>query len=209
MVLAFSPLGDAYRTRARKFPAIVNCTVIDWFQPWPYDALFSVGKRFMKDVNLGEDKIRNIVEGFLPFSFAKVNNMAVTFRNVERRHVYTTPKSFLELLKLYQELLGKKNYEADSAVDRLAKGLTKLRETAAAVSQIESDLVISLAEADVKKTVSEGIAEVVSKEKAIVEVETAKAQVQAKDVAAIAEEVTKKQTDTERDLSMAEPMVGP
>ena len=30
VVLAFSPVGDAFRTRARKFPAIVNCTVIDW-----------------------------------------------------------------------------------------------------------------------------------------------------------------------------------
>lgn len=34
VVLAFSPVGDAFRTRARRFPAIVNCTVIDWFQPW-------------------------------------------------------------------------------------------------------------------------------------------------------------------------------
>ena len=40
VVLAFSPVGDAFRTRARKFPAIVNCTVIDWFQPWPHEALF-------------------------------------------------------------------------------------------------------------------------------------------------------------------------
>lgn len=31
VVLAFSPVGDAFRTRARKFPAIVNCTVIGTF----------------------------------------------------------------------------------------------------------------------------------------------------------------------------------
>lgn len=43
VVLAFSPVGDAFRTRVRKFPALVNCTVIDWFQPWPHEALFSVG----------------------------------------------------------------------------------------------------------------------------------------------------------------------
>jgi len=31
MALCFSPVGDNFRNRARKFPAIVNCTVIDWF----------------------------------------------------------------------------------------------------------------------------------------------------------------------------------
>jgi len=207
VVLAFSPVGDAFRTRARKFPAIVNCTVIDWFQPWPYEALFSVGKKFMSSVELGNSKIRNVIESFLPYSFTQVNQVANKFRQVERRHVYTTPKSYLELLKLYSTLLDKKRREADSAIDRLANGLTKLRETAAAVTRIEADLKISLEEADQKRTVAEGIAEVVSKEKAIVEVETAKAQVKAKEVAQIQEEVMEKQRSTESDLAKAEPMV--
>ena len=207
VVLAFSPVGDAFRTRARKFPAIVNCTVIDWFQPWPREALFSVGKRFMADVDLGTAAIRSVVENFLPYSFTQVNQMAMKFRIAERRHVYTTPKSFLELLKLFSMLLGSKKREANGSIDRLANGLTKLRETAAAVTQIEADLKISLEEADQKRTVAEGIAEVVSKEKAIVEVETAKAQVQARDVAKIQFEVGEKQRSTEADLSKAEPMV--
>ncbi|RYG69831.1 hypothetical protein EON64_01755, partial [archaeon] len=207
VVLAFSPVGDAFRTRARKFPAIVNCTVIDWFQPWPYDALYSVGKKFMASVKLGSDPVRAVIENFLPYSFTQVNDMANKFRQVERRFVYTTPKSFLELLKLYSNLLGSKRHEANSGIDRLAKGLQKLQETAEAVTKIEADLKISLEEADQKRTVAEGIAEVVSKEKAIVEVETAKAQVQAKEVAVIQADVMEKQRSTEEDLAKAEPMV--
>jgi len=35
MALCFSPVGDeGLRRRARQFPALVNSTVIDWFQPW-------------------------------------------------------------------------------------------------------------------------------------------------------------------------------
>jgi Dynein, heavy chain len=30
--LAFSLIGDGFRNRIRKFPAIVNCCTIDWFQ---------------------------------------------------------------------------------------------------------------------------------------------------------------------------------
>lgn len=32
IVLAFSPIGDAFRNRLRKFPSLVNCCTIDWFQ---------------------------------------------------------------------------------------------------------------------------------------------------------------------------------
>lgn len=34
MTLCMSP-SDEFRARARKFPALINCTVIDWFHPWP------------------------------------------------------------------------------------------------------------------------------------------------------------------------------
>ena len=39
VLLCFSPIGDPIRVRCRRFPALVNCVVIDWFQPWPEDAL--------------------------------------------------------------------------------------------------------------------------------------------------------------------------
>ena len=39
VVLAMSPIGDAFRNRLRKFPSLVNCCTIDWFQKWPEDAL--------------------------------------------------------------------------------------------------------------------------------------------------------------------------
>ena len=114
----------------------------------------------MADVDLGSQAVRNVVENFLPYSFTQVNHMVRKFRIAERRHVYTTPKSFLELLKLYSMLLGSKRKDANNSIDRLANGLTKLRETAEAVTQIEADLKISLEEADQKRAVAEGIAEV-------------------------------------------------
>ena len=32
IVLAMSPIGDAFRNRLRKFPSLINCCTIDWFQ---------------------------------------------------------------------------------------------------------------------------------------------------------------------------------
>ena len=64
VILCFSPIGDPIKVRTRRFPALVNCVVIDWFQPWPEEALTSVSKRFLGEVELGEawakDNIMNV-----------------------------------------------------------------------------------------------------------------------------------------------------
>ena len=52
VVLCFSPVGSTLRVRGRKFPAITNSTSIDWFHEWPEEALISVSRRFLEDVEL-------------------------------------------------------------------------------------------------------------------------------------------------------------
>lgn len=48
VVLAMSPVGETLRTRCRNFPGLVNNTVIDWFEPWPEQALHSVATVFLQ-----------------------------------------------------------------------------------------------------------------------------------------------------------------
>jgi dynein heavy chain, axonemal len=50
VVLAFSPIGGAFRDRLRKYPSIVNCCAIDWFTAWPQDALQAVAHKFLSDI---------------------------------------------------------------------------------------------------------------------------------------------------------------
>ena len=205
--LCFSPVGNDFRNRAMKFPALINCTVIDMFQPWPEDALHSVGKKFLSDIELGSDNDRDVIERFLPFSFEAVNKAAINFKAKERRFVYTTPKSYLEFIKLFRGLLQDKRSDAKNAIQRLENGLSKLRETSEGVARLEESLKVMLEDAASKKETAEGIAEVVAKEKASVEIQTANAQVEKQEVARIAEEVGRRQRETEADLAKAEPAV--
>jgi len=76
MSLCFSPVGDLFRQRATRFPAIINCTVIDWFHPWPEDALLDVAKKFLSDVEMASDEIRNGIQAFMPFSFRIVDEFS-------------------------------------------------------------------------------------------------------------------------------------
>jgi dynein heavy chain len=47
MVLAFSPVGNKFRERAQKFPSVFSSCSIDWFLPWPEEALVSVSHKFL------------------------------------------------------------------------------------------------------------------------------------------------------------------
>ena len=115
------------RRRARQFPALVNSTVIDWFFPWPKDALLDVATRFLEEEDLGEETIRNSIIKFMPISFENVNKLSSKLYDVERRYVYTTPKSFLELIKLFKSMLQQKRDNLLKEKERYESGLFKLR----------------------------------------------------------------------------------
>lgn len=205
MALCFSPMGGSLRTRARRFPALASCTVIDWFQPWPEQALSSVGRKILSDIQLGTPEITSSIELFMPSAFMIVNRMCKKFGTLEGRQVYTTPKSYLEMIHLYLHLLQKKRDEADSSTHRLENGIQKLQKAAEDVVELEANLKIMLSSAEQKRIVAEGIAETVRKEKEIVEVENSKALVEAAKVAEIQADVAERQADAAADLALAEP----
>ena len=37
------------------YPALVNCTTIDWFSEWPPDALLEVAERYLDQIELGPE----------------------------------------------------------------------------------------------------------------------------------------------------------
>ena len=47
IILCMSPVGDLLRIRCRKFPSLVNCCTLDWFDNWPEEALLNVSKKFL------------------------------------------------------------------------------------------------------------------------------------------------------------------
>jgi dynein heavy chain len=206
MTICFSPVGDM-RRRARQFPALVNCTVIDWFHPWPYEALYGVAKQFLEQVELGDDAIRESVIKFMPFSFSLVNTLSVRLLHLERRYAYTTPKSFLELINLFTNMLSKKRNDLLNNIERYETGLIKLKETEENVAIIEVEVKEKQIEAEAKKKEADDFAEIVGREKDKVEKENDIANIEAEKCAVIKADVEEKKTSTQRDLDAAAPLV--
>lgn len=107
IVLSMSPIGDYFRNRVRKFPSIVNCCTIDWFQPWPKDALVAVATKFLSTVEM-PDKERNVCIDMCMEFHTSTQELSDEFMLRLSRHNYVTPTSYLELIHTFKTLLDKK-----------------------------------------------------------------------------------------------------
>ncbi|XP_023013028.2 dynein heavy chain at 16F isoform X2 [Leptinotarsa decemlineata] len=139
LVICMSPVGDAFRRRCRMFPSLVNCCTIDWFEKWPRDALLSVAQNSLKD--LGSEEVCNNLAIVCVAIHESVEEMTERFYNEMRRHYYTTPSSYLELIKLYRVTLKVKIEKVTKTRDRIANGLKKLYETNSVIDSMKETLI--------------------------------------------------------------------
>ena len=205
VVFCMSPVGEEFRLRLLMFPSLVNCCTIDWFMPWPDEALRSVAtdKMTVKDFGLG-DSLPNIVELFRLIHQRVEAESIVYFEQLRRRN-WTTPTSYLELLTTYITLLESKRKTVDKARTRYSVGVDKISSTkvqVAAMQQQLTDLQPVLAktqtEVDEMMVVISADRESAGETKVIVEAQAAAAGAKEIECKTIAE-------DAQRDLDEALP----
>ncbi|KAE8911583.1 Dynein heavy chain 7, axonemal [Phytophthora fragariae] len=139
IVLALSPIGEAFRRRLRMFPSLVNCCTIDWFAEWPDEALRSVADYFLVDIELPAQVKVGIVDVCVGMQ-ESVSELTRDFLQSLRRYYYVTPTSYLELLNTFKKLLNNKRVEVMTMKQRYDNGLTKLMETAEQVEKMQVEL---------------------------------------------------------------------
>eukprot|EP00002_Diphylleia_rotans_P007300 TRINITY_DN1682_c0_g1_i3.p1 TRINITY_DN1682_c0_g1~~TRINITY_DN1682_c0_g1_i3.p1 ORF type:complete len:1955 (-),score=398.96 TRINITY_DN1682_c0_g1_i3:368-6232(-) len=140
IVLCMSPVGEQFRSRCRQFPSLINCSTIDWFGPWPADALLSVSRRFLDPIDLQTPEIKKAVMEMCVEMHSDVKKMADQFYSELRRRFYITPKSYLEAINMFVSMLEEKKQELHVNRQRYVIGLSKLQETNEMVISMEKDL---------------------------------------------------------------------
>ncbi|XP_060906749.1 dynein axonemal heavy chain 11 [Labrus mixtus] len=205
VVLCLSPVGSSLRVRARRFPALVQCTTIDWFHPWTPEALQSVSFRFIQEIEGIEPAIQESISLFMAYVHTSVNQASEKYQCNEKRYNYTTPKSFLQQITLYRNLLEKSRAQLHHNMNRLENGLQKLQTTAAQVEDLKAKLASQEAELTFKKQKTEALITKIGLQTEKVSSKREAADVEAQKVAVIQAEVSIKQRDCENDLTKAEP----
>jgi len=87
----------------------------------------------------------------MPFSFTTVGVYSQIIYDAERRYVYTTPKSFLELIKLFKGMYADKRKGLEDDREKYDKGVIKLQETGEQVAELEENLKITSVVVEEKK----------------------------------------------------------
>uniref|UniRef100_A0A8C8ZZR2 Dynein axonemal heavy chain 2 n=1 Tax=Prolemur simus TaxID=1328070 RepID=A0A8C8ZZR2_PROSS len=150
IVLCLSPVGDPFRNWIRQYPALVNCTTINWFSEWPREALLEVAEKYLVGVDLGtqENIHRKVAKIFVTMHWSVAQYSQKMLLEL-RRYNYVTPTNYLELVSGYKKLLAEKRQELLDQANKLRTGLFKIDETREKVQ------VMSLELEDAKKKVAE------------------------------------------------------
>ena len=205
--LCMSPVGDDLRVRCRKFPSLVNCCTLDWFSRWPEEALLYVSRTFLKELELPSEEVRASLSKMCTIVHTSVEECSDRFWDELRRRVYTTPKSYLDLIALYLNTLGKKRNEMNLNRNRLANGLKKLRDTNTNIAELK----IKLAEMQPQLVISnEELAStliVVNKDKAVADEKERLAMIEQQIVQEKASEAKSVKDDADSDLALALPQL--
>ena len=138
VVLCFSPVGGRLQKRCRTFPALVNNCTIDWFRPWPATALHSVALRYLGQLSdLLSDTQMHAIASACTYVQQTMEEMCVRYLRELRRHMYVTPKSYLNLVGTYMALLTAKRGEMSFSRQRCMTGVTKIEDSNALVGRLK------------------------------------------------------------------------
>ncbi|XP_015148870.2 dynein axonemal heavy chain 12 isoform X2 [Gallus gallus] len=140
IVVAFSPIGDAFRNRLRQFPSLINCCTIDWFQPWPEDALERVANKFLETLQLTDREHQEVV-AICKYFHTSVLSLSSRFFRSLKRHNYVTPTSYLELIAAFRKLLTQKQDSVMKAKKKYVNGLDQLAFAESQVGEMKQELV--------------------------------------------------------------------
>ncbi|XP_070926944.1 dynein axonemal heavy chain 10 isoform X5 [Macaca nemestrina] len=140
IVLGMSPVGDTLRTWCRNFPGMVNNTGIDWFMPWPPQALHAVAKSFLgRNPMIPAENIENVVKHVV-LVHQSVGHYSKQFLQKLRRSNYVTPKNYLDFIHTYSKLLDEKTQYNIAQCKRLDGGLDKLKEATIQLDELNQKL---------------------------------------------------------------------
>eukprot|EP00698_Gefionella_okellyi_P021190 TRINITY_DN679_c0_g2_i1.p1 TRINITY_DN679_c0_g2~~TRINITY_DN679_c0_g2_i1.p1 ORF type:complete len:4462 (-),score=1316.63 TRINITY_DN679_c0_g2_i1:16-13401(-) len=207
LVLCFSPVGDQFRLRCRKFPALINCSVVDWFHPWQYDALLNVASRFLNDLDLGGSEIRENIAHFMAVVHTSVNAISTEYRTAVRRYNYTTPKNFLDLIGVYRALLSAKRQQLQNDQHRLKQGISKLVATSESVADLDARLKAEKLELEENTRKTDDLIAEVGKETAVAEEKHTQANEERKRLALKDKEVSEFAAMCQQELDQATPII--
>jgi len=208
IVLCMSPVNAKFPERARKFPGLVSGTTIDWFLPWPEEALVTVSRGYLEPCPL---EATPAAKEALILHMGTVHSMVVDvcgeYFTSNRRHVYQTPKSYLSFIAMYMQTYNQKIKELKVKEANINLGLEKLVKGAEDVNSMKKELAGQLILVQKATEDTNKMLVVLQQQQGEAEEESRKVAIIKEDCEKEAERIGKDKTMCEADLAKAQPIV--
>jgi len=136
-----------------------------------------------------------------------VDKVSERFWDELRRRVYTTPKSYLDLINLYKNQLAKKRHEMNTNKNRLSNGLKKLDNTNQNIAELKVTLEAMKPELEASNVKLKETLEVVNRDKAVADEKERLAMIDQQVVQQKAAEAKVVKDDADEDLARALPIL--
>jgi len=141
LMICMSPMNAKFPVRARKFPGIISCPTIDWFLPWPADALVALSKAFIQNFHVEcTPEVKNGLMTHMGMVHSMVTEVCDEYFVKMRRRVFQTPKSYLSFIQNFTGLYSAKLGELKVKEGRVNLGLQKLIQGAQDVEDMKKVL---------------------------------------------------------------------
>uniref|UniRef100_A0A8C2TDF0 Dynein axonemal heavy chain 8 n=1 Tax=Coturnix japonica TaxID=93934 RepID=A0A8C2TDF0_COTJA len=152
--VVFSPVGEKFRARSLKFPGLISGCTMDWFSPWPKEALVAVASYFLSEFNMVcSASVKEQVVETMGLFHDIVSESCENYFQRYRRRTHVTPKSYLSFVNGYKEVYAEKLENINEQAERMQIGLAKLMEASESVAKLSKELAVKekeLAVASVK-----------------------------------------------------------
>lgn len=213
IVLCFSPVHPKFTERTQNFPGLTSGCAIDWFLPWPADALVAVSEKVISSApfssanNVSTSIADKALTKHMAFAHQTIVDCCDEYVRATRRHVYQTPSSYLSFLNDYEKLYVLKLREIETKASRVKVGLENLAKGGQDVEAMS--LVLASEEAKLKmadetttemlKKLQSSSLEAKKEADAVMKIKMA--------CEADAKRIAGEKADAERDLGKAQPFV--
>jgi dynein heavy chain, axonemal len=142
LVLCMSPMNPKFAERARRFPGMINGTMVDYYLAWPQSALEGVASGIIDNFAEleGESKLRKGLAAHMGQTHDTVVRTCAEYKDKMRRYAHQTPKTFLSYLALYMNLYKEKKLAVQDKEARVTLGLAKLKQGGLDVERMKVEL---------------------------------------------------------------------
>ena len=206
VALCFSPVGEKFRDRSLKFPAVFSGCTMDWFMSWPKDALVEVADYYLGQFEMScTPEVKTAVVDTMGTVQDGVGVACTQYFDQYRRQTYVTPSSYLSFLNSYRAVYAEKKGGIDILANQMKTGLDKLVEAGESVTELSAVLAVKEVDLAVANKETEAVLITVTASSAAAEKVKAEVQVVKDRAQAIVDAIDRDKTVAEAKLAAAVP----